>query len=1720
MAGRFRSRVALRDPDAIHNNEKPIRLLSENIEIVAHNPMLAEAHDGAWDRRRRREERERLAAMAASEEEQSSSEKDVDESQRKVVARKPAFKRFVYRPRITGIRVSDPLLLFPIQPWKLVRPALVTLISIKGNTSKESTANNFTQDLEDSSNVNVSHMTIPYGFQLIRQLVHSRPTLRNALYVPAATSAELFVTLDSHYVHIWRGTAKVKKYSTVPMTGASAVTSKKDRGASSSFENREEGAGAYGIEKLIFIEKFRLYVVFSNQLQLKIFDYQTGARLDFMKNIHEMSLTSCVFYEPLEMLITAGKCGKIKAWNSQSYLLQEFNEHYNSITSLLLVEKICDSPPGTIPLVISSSLDGTIRVWNFESGKCVYRYDTGSEILGMGIIKKDTFYHFCRKNVQIWNINRVQKIFHLCNSRALVMRRQECNNDPARLLVICEDGSVKLLNPVTAEVILTGFPTHKDALTKDAAYDYDASKLHKAYSEAKMYKINYLPFFPMEILSYIAQEATLSSVDFGLEKYEPPRKKDNNGDDDDDDDDDDDNDISVQDPISRLSILGGTASGQVALIEPLARGELRYLFQAHGEAVAAMRFDKLNKILITSGNDLTVKVWKLNGKKSEKGRLEIQAECQNVLNLENYRDFGILISFLCINPASQTIAIPWSGGVFICRFDNEGSIKPPNFSLEKSGTVTAIASSHTYDIWVTADREGLIKVWDSDGRVVREIQCLEGITSLEFANPRGDLLIGLRSQIAVVWMQDYLPVKYMRLAVTLNFQDDAAEFGKPFDSNLDFWEYCYQDEKKKTGGAIRWHIPKNMDLYKADALNNTDFMFSKTEVSPDDVVQKRRNRRLFLAREAGAFRMAEAFERRTAFIDHNAALSRNTAAEYGYENQIHSKSEESEKEDEVSRSITDDLIKITRIASETALLPVGVLRPESPSESIDYLTWRPPPKSKNEKAKRVDGDGPHIQEPRKKDKRVIDPNLEKSLQRPQNDVTKLTAEELERRREKFKRKLVNAGVALPNSVVKREAAEPELRSLRRNTMTRQPFSPMKNSLALQKSFTDNISDLNPADKPSVVPRLSIANIVKKSAAAPAVAAPPPPQPPKYVVPANRARGKQPPIKFVKAEDPEDILPVRDYDIFRRESSTSTSGLQSHRPSHFEIDVLQEIEDVKEDAMEVLKEEESEVENIDQALEQEAISDCLQAKPALVPKTPKVKAKGHSKKSAAPVKAEDVAEKVPEFKPKPPLVLPTNANVEIVGSPNRKKGLQKIDSISGSETSESTAESSKSETVESSQLTSQSPELSSSTDQTSKTPTTESIEDGSVEDLQYTSSKEAESYTWKMIRNRQYSFIPEALIKVSSMFWFPKMDGPMTLSNVIRALVQVVRHGLWSEICEASKALLYLHRTFKGDILDPMTLLIRPQLEALHNTSWQVRAQLCLNVASYDISNTEIISSIIHLLVDKHPEVRLAAMKALAQLDVNTKDKLLNFLIRSGMMPHFFGTGQSGFSHSDFLDELLRELDRREIASAAEACSYVSIWRDELPGVKDTIPRIDSFCEHLSGPIFPPDALRKKTVAHKKQRPRTSSIRSWINGEEKDIPGNAPSGGTRRPSSAYFEPPPSNYSSVMDGWDNRSVHSRNSHGTLKSFTCWSYDRTSSRTGSIYGSGVGANTLHKRLPMRLDQATHAYQPISVVKRSVRPLTAGKTRVVPQRPRTSRGSRDLQPVMELPSRPKTAR
>lgn len=113
-----------------------------------------------------------------------------------------------------------------------------------------------------------------------------------------------------------------------------------------------------------------------------------------------------------------------------------------------------------------------------------------------------------------------------------------------------------------------------------------------------------------------------------------------------------------------------------------------------------------------------------------------------------------------------------------------------------------------------------------------------------------------------------------------------------------------------------------------------------------------------------------------------------------------------------------------------------------------------------------------------------------------------------------------------------------------------------------------------------------------------------------------------------------------------------------------------------------------------------------------------------------------------------------------------------------------------------------------------------------------------------------------LNSVLSALWFPGLGKlEPNLESIVHVVHEVLSKGLWSEKCEAAKALLLIHRSFQQDFSNVYETFIQPQLEHLWDPSWQVRAQLCSLLPEYKVHNREVVTTLICRLSDANEAVR-------------------------------------------------------------------------------------------------------------------------------------------------------------------------------------------------------------------------------------------------------------------------
>ena len=113
------------------------------------------------------------------------------------------------------------------------------------------------------------------------------------------------------------------------------------------------------------------------------------------------------------------------------------------------------------------------------------RLETAQECVGISWIRTDTFYHYSRDKIYVWNFNRFYTTFNLFKCPVTHIQRIEAPGKCARILAAGLDGSMRLLSPITGSTISTAFPVIRE--TNIVNVEYDMIKGIMITKEAQIY---------------------------------------------------------------------------------------------------------------------------------------------------------------------------------------------------------------------------------------------------------------------------------------------------------------------------------------------------------------------------------------------------------------------------------------------------------------------------------------------------------------------------------------------------------------------------------------------------------------------------------------------------------------------------------------------------------------------------------------------------------------------------------------------------------------------------------------------------------------------------------------------------------------------------------------------------------------------------------------------------------------------------------------------------------------------------------------------------------------------------------------------------------------------------------------------------------------------------------------------------------------------------------
>ncbi|ORY36722.1 hypothetical protein BCR33DRAFT_855153 [Rhizoclosmatium globosum] len=1541
-----------------------------------------------------------------------------------------------------------------IIPWKFMRSIVFSAAGIQPGTKKDLDSMDIATIRKQQASSNTSPLSIPYGFQSCRSVKHHKPNLKSVLHA-SVTKMDCFVLLDAHSVSILRG-------NTRPVVMSTDSPDKLKKGM--------EVSVFMGLNRWIFIPKWRMTVISTLQLELKIlgvsfeqitsvssvqpvlslefndideeliaggvgniriwgfekrspssiphgfknprlvisdlssnewvqhtcldkafnrlfaaidsnlyvYDYTSGKRLESFVNAHKNTISAIIFYQPLQYTITASTDGIIKVWTQQFRILFELRaETTSAITGLIVPNANEGTPPS--PLLLSSAIDGMIRLWSLDSGNCIYTLETDFDCLGIRWMRYDTFLSFSAEGMEVWNLNRFFTTFSNTGSQVTHLKRIEGSQcDPSRIMVATEDRSMRLLSPVRGATLFTAFPNMVETQIREIEHDIPSATMWMLGGNGEI-SVYTTTTNPAKIVDIWEREAGTEQVVCMCALRKNCHSE------------------FITDRV--YALLGGTVAGQIVVYcVNVEKSKPHLIIQAHSAEVIALQCHADLMLVISLGIDGMMKFWKMEIGQNSTEAADAKPSSvggqkpPNMLSLSFMYSLvmptstGHIIGFR-VHVPSKSLAVSTSHNIVTMFTITESGVKEkprhPN-DEDHSKPITSMDCLETLCIFASSSTEGAVKIWDGYGNtLLKEVQFGSNVLAICFCNKRGDLLIGTSDQVILLKLQDYLPsfiLLELLFRSSIKIIDDLDEVPITFDDQLDFWQ-LYRDNLIRIGRDLsKWHLAEE----PAQAIPKEDELdISKKLQELEDRRAEAKLKEAESVKRPSVIKAKESWKqilKQKKNIEKNVSTPKDTPSKSPKLEEL-IRSGFDDEDDELGTLEDQIATQRRRVSSYGTYRHRQSLQVENELNK-DYLITRLQSRGMDDGTREM-GMLPEVEKTiaAKKRKSLIKGTVSYQKNRTaggfgdDNDPTRLGAEDAlfnpsiagkkgqkGRRKSKLAKAVVDSG---PTADLRKGIMEPAQFTL---VVT-------EDETEMQNDKKDEDDDLAPVDgilrnPMAALPKVSKKPKKKQRINLKGIALP-------NSVAAVKIQSEQQKFQHRRTtEDGEedgyedagngDGLQVKSpVPITRQKSFALPEYLRSRRKRDTSV-VPIEVGVKSEDVPELSDFPDDQDEHPPPApIETKAITPPGQILPPIdirpllkeqrtsavkpKPKTPPPRRESSTKRGIkctfhkGPTRPPSIHEpsrrpsihepKAPSArqsidlsgllllqKSRSPSVLPSTQN--LTKPVEKKPPVELVPPKPVPKPSRVSIQRAPSEVAL--------PPIAA--------PSTPSIAE-SVPKIKF--EMDAQTKLMAQKADEPVLIIPDsrsssrrgakpkddALDFIAAKDWFPGLGGKeANITNILDITMKVMKTGYWREKMEAAKAALYLYHTFENDLPNAIQDLILPQIDFMNDPRWEVRAQFAT------------------ALKDENEMVQKAVKNSLAIFGISSKESLRNAMAGMGLIPSLNRKQQ--IQSSDRLDVLLEQLRLRAEAERVPIDDYVERWRRNVINPKNLI-RLPSICSTLT-----------------------------------------------------------------------------------------------------------------------------------------------------------------------------
>jgi WD40 repeat protein len=501
---------------------------------------------------------------------------------------------------------------------------------------------------------------------------------------------------------------------------------------------------------------------------IKVYQVCSGRLLSSHPSLHHCPLSSLLFFRPLTLLLSADTDGAIKVWDTSWRLCCTFIGHCEAVTAL--------SPYPHGPLVISGSLDSTLRVWDLTSQDQVDCLDNGAPVRGLhtspGTPHILTHSHTL---VRGWRVQQLYKRSAIIGREILSLSSTTHPMVPRRLLASCADSAVRLVCPVGGHVITTALLPPGQCV--HSLVHFPLTESLYVLEEGGTVTVFNTSQTPSPVTAHWTAPTSLGQFTC-LAHYEQTM------------DEEDVEEMLAEDrwmgvvlearKLSRLSLytkdpltvqregmsllLAGTNGGHIALIDHTT-GDIQFHLKLHSGPVTLLACDAKQNYIFSASNDCQIFISKLH------------PHIQESISVMMSFDVTFCPSFICITPDRVGVA---------CNNHAHSSFTIDMYCLQDGASftgdpenghqaaITGLVSFPRLHLFASTGLDRTLRIWTANNHPVRVLQLDVSPSSLVFSSPSAHLTLSLHRHLHSIDPSTSLPEQLLNQLVSMT-TDDVEE---------------------------------------------------------------------------------------------------------------------------------------------------------------------------------------------------------------------------------------------------------------------------------------------------------------------------------------------------------------------------------------------------------------------------------------------------------------------------------------------------------------------------------------------------------------------------------------------------------------------------------------------------------------------------------------------------------------------------------------------------------------------------------------------------------------------------------------------------------------------------------------------------------------------------------------------------------------------------------